>query len=125
MFSIHHDLYRLDIAFAIGIVSQYLKDMGVQHWSVIKRSTRYLCGTTTHEVHYGPNTNGDTPMFMYCDSDWAGEVDGCKSTIGYCFLLCEGTISWNSKKKPTVTLSSAEAEYMAFTNATNEIVWLL
>ena len=60
---------------------------------------RYLCGTATRGVHHGPNTYGDTQAVMYCDSDWAGEVDGCKLTTGYCFyLLGQRAINWKKKK---------------------------
>lgn len=38
--------------------------------------------------------------------------------------MAGGAISWNSKKQPTVALSTTEAEYMAFTHATKEAVWL-
>ena len=35
-----------------------------------------------------------------------------------------GTISWLSKKQPSVILSTAEAEYVALSTATQEAVWL-
>ena len=40
------------------------------------------------------------------------------------FLCCSGAISWNSKKQPTVALSTTEAEYMAACKATKEAIWL-
>ena len=47
-----------------------------------------------------------------------------KSTLGYIFCLGTKPISWSSKKQKTVALSSAEAEYIATTDAACEAVWL-
>jgi hypothetical protein len=47
-----------------------------------------------------------------------------RSTTGYVFLLGEAPVSWASKKQSTIALSSTEAEYMACTHATKEILWL-
>jgi len=44
---------RPNIAFAIGIINQYLEDLGIKHWSVVKGILRYLRGITTHGVSYG------------------------------------------------------------------------
>ena len=46
------------------------------------------------------------------------------STTGQIFTMLGGAISWNSKKQPTVALSTTEAEYMAVTQATKEAIWL-
>jgi len=58
------------------------------------------------------------------DADWAGDVKGQHSTTGNLFLMSGGAISWLSKKQPFVTLSTAEAEYVALGAATQEVVWL-
>ena len=39
-------------------------------------------------------------------------------------MMSGGCVSWKSKKQRTVALSSAEAEYMALSEATQEAVWL-
>ena len=66
----------------------------------------------------------DSKLVGYTDSDWAGSVDDHKSSSSYLFCLGTKLISWFSKKQKTVALSSAEAEYIATTNAACEAVWL-
>jgi hypothetical protein len=40
------------------------------------------------------------------------------------FSFGNGVVSWNSKKQPTVALSSTEVEYKGATIAACEVVWL-
>ncbi len=40
---------------------------------------------------------GSTQMCTYY-ADWVGNMDDCKSTWCYVFLLGDGAISWNNKK---------------------------
>ena len=47
-----------------------------------------------------------------------------RSTTGYVFYLGDGAISWNSKRQPTVALSTTEAEFMAANQCTKEGIWL-
>ena len=59
----------------------------------------------------------------YCDSDWGSSKDDRRSVTGYTFMLGGGAVSWQSKKQPTVALSSVEAEYMAACQAAREALW--
>ena len=63
-------------------------------------------------------------VVAYCDADWAGCVDDRKSTTGLLLLLCGCPVAWLSKKQATVALSSAEAEYMAISQALREVKWI-
>ena len=63
-------------------------------------------------------------LIGYTDSDFAGSLDDRKCTSGYVFHLGSRVIAWASKKQPIVTLSSAEAEYVATTSAACQAVWL-
>ena len=63
---------------------------------------------------------------VFSDSDWANDVDDRRSTTAYCFKLSPGSavVCWNSRKQPTVALSSCEAEYIAMSAAAQELVFL-
>ena len=60
----------------------------------------------------------------FTDSDSAGSVSDRKSTSGCCFSLGLAAVLWFSRKQKSVALSSAEAEYMAASQATCEALWL-
>ena len=60
----------------------------------------------------------------YTDSDWAGSVDDRKRTLGYVFHLGYGAISWASKKKLIVLLSTTEAEYVAAIAVACQTIWM-
>ena len=68
-----------------------------------------------HRLSYGGSPN--VLVVGYCDADYEGDIDTRRSTTGYTFLFCRSAISWNSKKQPTIALSTAKAEYMAATYA--------
>ena len=58
------------------------------------------------------------------DADIAGDVDGRKSTTGYVYILGGTIISWVSKLQKIVVISTTEAEYVAITEASKEMVWI-
>ncbi|XP_049342671.1 uncharacterized protein LOC125806965 [Solanum verrucosum] len=53
-----------------------------------------------------------------------GDLYNRKSTTGYLFTFSEGVISWRSKLQKCVALSTTEVEYIAATEAGNEMIWL-
>jgi hypothetical protein len=59
----------------------------------------------------------------YANADWAGSVVDRKSTSG-CFTLGSAMVSWYSRKKSSVALSTAEAEYIALCVVVCEAMWL-
>jgi hypothetical protein len=59
----------------------------------------------------------------FTSSDWMGSIADRKSTSGYCFNLGSAMISWSSRKQGSVTLSTAEAEYIAASTTGREAVW--
>jgi hypothetical protein len=113
---------RPDLAAAVGSVSQFMANPGKQHWQAVKRILRYLKGTADMEICLG-SARSKWELVGYSDADWGSNLDDRRSVTGFVFLL-NGPISWQSKKQPTVALSSTEAEYMALSQATKEAMWL-
>jgi hypothetical protein len=54
----------------------------------------------------------------------AGDKDSGRSTIGYVFTIGGTTISWILKLQKVIALSTIEAEYVASTEASKEMIWL-
>ena len=118
---------RPALTYAVGEVSQHSINPRQAHWNAVKRIFRYLKGTIDHGIVYGFNSNSPNDpktLVGYTYADWAGDVDGRKSTSGYAFILANGVASWSSKRQQTVALSSIEAEYKAATEACKEGIWL-
>ncbi|XP_069144340.1 uncharacterized protein [Solanum lycopersicum] len=63
-------------------------------------------------------TNVNEKLQLDNDSDWTGNVNDRKSISGNLFTLGSATITWNSKKQSTTTLSSSKAKYVVATSST-------
>jgi len=112
---------RPDISFAVQHLSQFSSNPSPAHWTAVKRVLRYLNNTRDFGIIF--DGNSDHILTGYTDSDWGSNLADRKSISGYIFHF-NGPVSWNSKKQPTVALSSMEAEYIAISHATREAVWL-
>ncbi|KAK3006483.1 hypothetical protein RJ639_016084 [Escallonia herrerae] len=119
---IYLNITRLDIAYSVRVVSQFMDKPQISHLNAAKRILHYVKGTLEYGLRYKKSDSFILSGFV--DADWAGDVNDRRSTTGYCFGTGSAAISWCSKKQQNVTLSSTEAEYAAATMATQECVWL-
>ena len=102
---------RPDISYFVSVLSQFMAKTHEIHWNAAKAILRYLKGTLDYGIKYIDAS--DVELIGYSDSDWAGNLDDRRSTTRYAFNNGSEVVSWSSKKKPTVSLSSTEAEYKA------------
>jgi len=63
-------------------------------------------------------------LWGWVDADYAGCQDTRRSHTGYVFMLNGSVISWRSKRQATVSLSSAESEFIAASQCGQEVVYL-
>ena len=115
---------RPDLAWVVTKLSQHLAKPSASDWVIVKHVLRYIKSTVEHTLYYSKSKNG-LEIEGFSDSDWASSSDR-RSTSGYYFRLNEdgGSVSWKSRKQPTVALSSCEAEYMALVAAAQESIFL-
>ncbi|KAH9772008.1 hypothetical protein KPL71_012888 [Citrus sinensis] len=113
---------RLDISFAVNMLSQYMHKHTEDHWAALKRLLRYLTGTTIHGLLLCRDLL--TTLHAFTDADWAGDKDDYISTTGYIVYLGRNPISWSSRKQRTLARSSTEAEYRAVAATTAEVLWV-
>jgi hypothetical protein len=111
---------RPDISFAVSVLSQFLENPGERHWDAAKRIFRYLLGTKDLQLTYGRDRH---ELIGYTDADGASQPHR-HAISGYAFIIDGGAVSWSSRKQELVTLSTAEAEYVAVTHTAKEAVWL-
>ncbi len=115
---------RPDLANAVRQVSKFLEAPGPEHWQAVKRIFRYVNGTLSHCLKYDGKAPGALQLHCYADADWANDAETRKSVTAVMPWLCGAPVSWISKGQPTVALSTCEAEYMALSEATREVMFL-
>eukprot|EP00253_Pinus_taeda_P008382 PITA_08382 len=95
---------RPDLSFAVGLVARFMQTPRESHWKEAKRIPCYVRGTVQFGIiHYSAEVS---PLLVgFTDSDWAGDPDDRKSTVGYVFTLGSGPITWACKKQAAISLS--------------------
>ena len=113
---------RPDICYSVGVCARYQGNPMESHVKAVKRIIRYVHGTTDYGLWY---TNDSNPILVcFSDADWAGNTDDRKSTSGGCFYLGNNLVSWHSKKQNSISLSTAEAEYIAAGSCCAQLLWM-
>ncbi|XP_019262451.1 PREDICTED: uncharacterized protein LOC109240276 [Nicotiana attenuata] len=113
---------KSDISFAVQTLSQLLQKPKQSHMKATLRVVSYIKGAPGLGLFM--EAGAIDHLSAYCDSDWASCLNTRRSVIGYVVKLGNSLISWKSKKQPTMSRSSAEAEYRSMAAATAEITWL-
>ena len=88
----------------------------------LKKIIKYVKITTDFGVWYNKDTND--VLAGYSDADWAGNANDRKSTSGGCFYVGNNLVSQISKKQNFISLSTAEAEYIAAGSCCTQLLWM-
>lgn len=113
---------RPDIAYAVSLVSRFMRDPRSSHLDVVHRILRYLKGCPGRGILF--SNHGHLKIEGFTDADWAGCLDDRRSTSGYCVFVGGNLVSWRSKKQSVVARSTAEAEFRSMASGLCELMWL-
>jgi len=103
-------------------MAKYAANPSQDHLNRALYICQYLIGTQDYRLIYDGKTGGG--LNAYVDSDWAADRTTRKSQTGFYVTLAGGPISWTSKAQKSVALSSTEAEYMALSDCSRQVVWI-
>ncbi|GJZ64686.1 hypothetical protein Tco_0621107 [Tanacetum coccineum] len=101
---------RPDLQFAICMCARYQARPIEKHLHAVKRIFQYLKRTVNRGLWYPKDSSID--LTAYADADHAGCQDTRRSTSGSMQFLGDRLVSWSSKRKKSVAISSTEAEYI-------------
>ena len=113
---------RLDIAFAVNQLSQYLAEPRQIHLGAAKHILRYIKGTITFGLTFSAKGRQSIGLTAYADSAYANSARN-RSTTAFIFMIDGTPITWTSRKQLITAQSTTEAEYMAVSEAAKQMIW--
>ena len=108
---------RPNISYSVRVCARYQANPKESHMTTLKRIIKYVKTTIDFSVWYSKDTND--VLAGYFDTDWAGNADDRKSTLGGCFYVGNSLVSWMSKKQNSIFLSTVEATSLSVAVAPN------
>ncbi|XP_051137542.1 uncharacterized mitochondrial protein AtMg00810-like [Andrographis paniculata] len=106
----------------VGVCARFQSTPKESHLKAAKRILRYVKGTAELGLWYLNRSGLDLIGFTY--SDWADCCDDRKSTTSGCFYIGDNIVNWCSKKQNSISLSTAEAEYIAAGSCCAQLLWI-
>ncbi|MBW0501514.1 hypothetical protein O181_041229 [Austropuccinia psidii MF-1] len=113
---------RPDLSYAVSSLSQFLERPGINHWKAFLHVLRYLRGTQDLALTYYKGDNSG--IVAYSDADWGNCPDTRRSITGFLAMFSGCLVIWKTRKQPTVSLSTSEAEYKSLCDLTSELLWM-
>ncbi|XP_046141105.1 secreted RxLR effector protein 161-like [Osmia bicornis bicornis] len=109
---------RPDISYAVNVLSRHQLNSTEYEWKMVQRVFRYLMGTKDLGLKFmGKNDS----MQAFYDANFA-DCKNSLTTCGFVIQLYGDTIAWKIHKQNYVALSTCQAEYVAMSEACQELV---
>lgn len=112
---------RPDIEYAVNTMSQFNSSYTKEHWEIVVNIFNYVCNTKHCKINLTATNN--CGLVAFSDANWGSDLTFRHSTGGYLIKFCDVPIAWKSTKQKMIALSSMEAEFVALTESTKELLW--
>ncbi len=115
---------RPDIANVTRELSKVIDKPTLRAFKELLRAIKFVLDTKKFGLKIAPDLKGDLELWtmtVYSDSEYGGDKDNRISVGGFIIFLLGVPILWRSRAQRSVTLSSAEAEMIACSEAAKEI----
>ncbi|GBM16767.1 Retrovirus-related Pol polyprotein from transposon TNT 1-94 [Araneus ventricosus] len=117
------DRSRPDISYTINILSQFQSNPGISHWNALLKVLGYVSSTRNKKLEL--SQINEFKINCYSDASFASNRDDRTSMGGMILFIDKSPILWKTNKQKCVSLSTLESEYIALTQATKELIWII
>ncbi|SOV06214.1 uncharacterized protein UDID_19480 [Ustilago sp. UG-2017a] len=115
---------RPDLSLTVGVLARHMCKPSQEHYQAAQRVLRYLESTKEVGLVYRANESQE-PLVVHSDANWASDATiQRRSTSGSVVLVYGNLVAWKSVMQKCISLSAIEAEFIAATEATREVLFL-
>ena len=111
---------RPDISYAVNVLSRHEINPTDNDWKMVIRVMRYLQGTKNLALVFKGNND---EIITFSDASFA-DCKGSLTTCGFVIRVFGDSIVWRTHKQNYVALSTCQAEYVAMSEACQELIAL-
>ncbi|SOV06168.1 uncharacterized protein UDID_19421 [Ustilago sp. UG-2017a] len=113
-----------DLSLTVGILTRHMHKPSQEHYQAAQRVLHYLKSTKEVGLVYRANEPQE-PLVAHSDANWVSDTTiQRRSTLGSVVLVYGNLVAWKSATQKCVSLSTVEAEFIAATEATREVLFL-
>ncbi|SOV01836.1 uncharacterized protein UDID_18809 [Ustilago sp. UG-2017a] len=114
---------RPDLSLTMGVLARHMRKPSQEHYQAAQWVLRYLKSTKEVGLVYRANESQE-PLVAHSDANWASDATiQRRSTSGSVVLVYGNPVAWKSAMQKCVSLSAVEAEFIAATEATHEVLF--
>ena len=112
---------RLNIAFAIGVVNQFMHSPNKNHMNAVFRIWKYQKETPGKGLLFSKIDMLE--IEVYTVASWASSIRDHRFRFGHCTFLGGNLVKWRTKKQSIVARSSTEAKFNSLALGICELIW--